>query len=312
MALALWGEAELHLAATAAQLPSAQAASSARDRPAAIGCDCASATSNKNGEEGVPHGHRLPFIATCHAPLVRHAPPPTGARTMTRAFPSPTSAAPARPRLVVADRNAVVRAGLLDFLGKQGCFDVAAAVDTGNALIDTCEHQRPLIAVVGWTLLDMSALDVLATLRRRQLPTRIVIYAAEEGTEQLRQAARGGAWGYVSRNEDPELLLDTLAAVARGRLSLPYVDIERLVSDPIDQLTKREKELLGALAQGWTNLQIGARFGISGNTVKYHLKNLYEKLGVKNRAMAVALFVSSPAGAAGNAAPMEDNDDDWR
>ena len=66
-----------------------------------------------------------------------------------------------------------------------------------------------------------------------------------------------------------------------------------MTSDPLDLLTKRQRELLGALAQGWTNLQIGARFGISGNTVKYHLKNLYDKLGVKNRAMAVALYMSS-------------------
>jgi len=216
---------------------------------------------------------------------------------MTREAASTSSGGGARPSLVVADRNAVVRAGLHDFLSKQGHFDVAAVVDSGNALIDLCERRRPLIAVTGWSLHDMTALDVLATLRRRQLPTRTVIYAAEDGSEQLRQAARSGAWGYVSRNEDPELLLDTLAAVARGRLSLPYVDIERLVTDPIDQLTKREKELVGALAQGWTNLQIGARFGISGNTVKYHLKNLYDKLGVKNRAMAVALYMSSPTGA---------------
>jgi len=136
---------------------------------------------------------------------------------MTREAASTSSGGGARPSLVVADRNAVVRAGLHDFLSKQGHFDVAAVVDSGNALIDLCERRRPLIAVTGWSLHDMTALDVLATLRRRQLPTRTVIYAAEDGSEQLRQAARSGAWGYVSRNEDPELLLDTLAAVARGR-----------------------------------------------------------------------------------------------
>ncbi|MCB1519423.1 MAG: response regulator transcription factor [Hyphomicrobiaceae bacterium] len=198
-------------------------------------------------------------------------------------------------KVVVADKNAVVRAGLLDYLSRDGRFDVVTAVDSGSALIELCDAHRPLIAVCGWSLLDMTAGDALAIIRRRQLPTRLVIYAAEDSADLLRQAARGGAWGYVSRNDDPDVLLETLSTVSRGRLSLPYVDIERLTSDPIEQLTKRERELLGALAQGWTNLQIGARFGISGNTVKYHLKNLYDKLGVKNRAMAVALFMSSPA-----------------
>jgi two-component system nitrate/nitrite response regulator NarP len=66
-----------------------------------------------------------------------------------------------------------------------------------------------------------------------------------------------------------------------------------LTSDPLKELTARERELLTALANGWTNLQIAARIGISHNTVKYHLKNLYDKLGVNNRAMAVALYMSA-------------------
>ncbi len=60
-------------------------------------------------------------------------------------------------------------------------------------------------------------------------------------------------------------------------------------------LTSRERELLAALANGWSNLQIASRIGISRNTVKYHLKNLYDKLGVNNRAMAVALYMSKTA-----------------
>jgi two-component system nitrate/nitrite response regulator NarP len=62
--------------------------------------------------------------------------------------------------------------------------------------------------------------------------------------------------------------------------------------DPLEVLTVRERELLAALADGWSNLQIAARIGISRNTVKYHLKNLYDKLNVNNRAMAVALFMT--------------------
>ncbi len=205
------------------------------------------------------------------------------------------STAAARPSIVIADRNAVVRAGLQDFLSRDGRYDVSPAVESGNALLALCEAKRVCVGVVGWTMPDMTALDLLEVVRRRQLPARLIIYADDDSAEALRQAVRAGAWGFIAKNEDPSVLLDTIATVARGRLCLPYVDIERLTNDPIDLLTKREKELLGALAQGWTNLQIGARFGISGNTVKYHLKNLYDKLGVKNRAMAVALYMSSPS-----------------
>ncbi len=217
-----------------------------------------------------------------------------------------------RPTLVIADRNAVVRAGLFDFLSRDGRYAVAAAVERGTELLDSCQQHRSIIAVTGWTLPDMTACDLMATAKRRQLSLRTVIYASEDSPDILRQAVRAGAWGFVSRNDDPAMLLDTLASVSRGRMCLPYIDIERIATDPIDLLTKRERELLGALAQGWTNLQIGARFGISGNTVKYHLKNLYDKLGVKNRAMAVALYMSSP-GAASHPHPIAlpiDEDDE--
>ena len=217
----------------------------------------------------------------------------------------------ARPRLIIADKNPVVRAGLQDFLSRDGRYEVAPAVEAGNALIDLCQSQRVCIGVVGWQLPDMSVLDLLEVVKRRQLPVRIIVYASESNPDTLRQAVRAGAWGFISKNEDPVLLLETIATVSHGRLCLPYVDIDRLSSDPIDLLTKREKELLGALAQGWTNLQIGARFGISGNTVKYHLKNLYDKLGVKNRAMAVALYMSSPTAPAQQASIANMVDDDW-
>ncbi|MCB1503451.1 MAG: response regulator transcription factor [Hyphomicrobiaceae bacterium] len=214
-----------------------------------------------------------------------------------------------RTSVLIADRNPVVRAGLKDFLSRDGRYDVEAPVETGNAFLDLCQTRRVCVGVVGWTLPDMSALDLLEVIKRRQMTARVIIYANEDSPETLRQAVRAGAWGFISKNEDPAALLETIATVGRGRLCLPYIDIERLSSDPIDLLTKREKELLGALAKGWTNLQIGSRFGISGNTVKYHLKNLYDKLGVKNRAMAVALYMSSPS--APSAAPPGNPDDEW-
>lgn len=226
---------------------------------------------------------------------------------------SMTADATARTKLVIADRNPVVRAGLQDFLSRDGRYDVEPAVASGGELIGLAESSGTVIAVIGWQLPDMSACDLLATVKRRQLAIRVVIYASEDSPDILRQAIRSGAWGFISRNDDPALLLETLASVARGRLSLPYVDIERITHDPIDVLTRREKELLAALAQGWTNLQIGARFGISGNTVKYHLKNLYDKLGVKNRAMAVALYVASTSGGMPAVPlPVENDEEDWR
>lgn len=194
--------------------------------------------------------------------------------------------------VAIADQNPVVRAGLETLVQRDGRFSVCGVYATGEALIEALKVKPVEIAIVGWTLPDMTGGNVLTRLKQEKWRTRVVIYTGERSSEVLRQAIKGGAWGFVSKAEEPQVLLEAVVSVARGRLSLPYVDIDLLNHDPLEGLTARERELLAALANGWTNLQIAARTGISRNTVKYHLKNLYDKLGVSNRAMAVALHVS--------------------
>lgn len=207
--------------------------------------------------------------------------------------PSPAAASGARPRVAIADKNPVVRSGLRDFIARDGRFDVLDALPTGAAFLASLEQHPADIGIIGWSLPDMNGGEVLSALKRRHSPTRIIVYTGEPGRDVLRQAVRLGAWGFISKSDEPAILVDTIAAVARGRMSLPYLDLQTLTTDPLGELTARERELLTALANGWTNLQIASRIGISRNTVKYHLKNLYDKLGVSNRAMAVALYMSA-------------------
>lgn len=194
-------------------------------------------------------------------------------------------------RVAIADKNPVVRAGLSDYIVRDGRFAIVDAVPSGHAFLSLCGDNEIDVGVIGWSLPDLTGGDVLGMLKRRHCPTRIIVYTGESGHDVLRQAVKAGAWGFISKADDPLLLLDTIATVSRGRLVLPYIDLQSLNEDPIETLTARERELLGALADGWSNMQIATRIGISRNTVKYHLKNLYDKLGVKNRAMAVGLFV---------------------
>jgi two-component system nitrate/nitrite response regulator NarP len=206
---------------------------------------------------------------------------------------SPATPGDARPRLMIADKSPVVRAGLRDFIARDGRFEVLDTQSSGAAFISAVEQHPTDIGIIGWSLPDMNGGEILATLKRRHIPTRIVVYTGEPGKDVLRQAVRLGAWGFISKSDEPSVLVDAIASVARGRISLPYIDLQALNSDPFAELTSRERELLTALANGWTNLQIASRIGISRNTVKYHLKNLYDKLGVSNRAMAVALYMQT-------------------
>jgi len=198
-----------------------------------------------------------------------------------------------RPKVTIADKSPVVRSGLREFINRDGRFEVVNTVASATEFVDALEKQPADIGIMGWTFPDMSGSDILAALKRRHIATRIVVYTGEPGKEVLRQAIRLGAWGFISKSDEPAVLVESIAAVARGRMSLPYIDLQALTTDPFAELTSRERELLTALANGWTNLQIASRIGISRNTVKYHLKNLYDKLGVSNRAMAVALYMQT-------------------
>ena len=197
-----------------------------------------------------------------------------------------------KPKILVADKNPVVRTGLAELISVDGRFECVPTVATGAAFISACTDGSIDIGLIGWALPDMTGGDVLEVLKRRQIKTRVVIYTGESVADVLRQTMRAGGWGFLSKSDEPSLILETLWTVTRGRLCFPYVDLETLSHDPLERLTSRERELLAALANGWSNLQIAARIGISPNTVKYHLKNLYDKLGVNNRASAVALYLS--------------------
>lgn len=197
-----------------------------------------------------------------------------------------------RRKIAIADKNPVVRTGLVDIIARDGRFVVTSAVATGAAFLDLIEANAVDIAVIGWSMQDMTGGDILAELKKRRSQVRTVVYTGEPGIDVVRRSIKAGAWGFISKSDEPEVLLETISSVSHGRVSFPYVDIEAATKDPLDVLTVRERELLAALAAGWSNLQIAARIGISRNTVKYHLKNLYDKLEVNNRAMAVALFMS--------------------
>jgi DNA-binding NarL/FixJ family response regulator len=212
--------------------------------------------------------------------------------TMAESSPLPPTEV-ARPKVVIADKNPVVRAGLKDFINSDGRFEVVGTLPTGAAFLVFIAESVADIGIIGWSLPDMTGAEVLTTLKRRHGATRVIVYTGEPGKDVLRQAVRLGAWGFISKSDEPAILVEAIASIARGRMSLPYIDLPTLTSDPLGELTARERELLVALANGWTNLQIASRTGISRNTVKYHLKNLYDKLGVSNRAMAVALYVST-------------------
>jgi two-component system nitrate/nitrite response regulator NarP len=194
--------------------------------------------------------------------------------------------------VVVADKSSLVRAGLQGLLNEDERFELVGVAENGEQFLTLVDQQPFQVGIIGWVMPGIGGRGVLDHLRDRSNAPRVVIYTGDPSTDIPRQAMRLGGAGFCSKSEPPSLLLDSVARVATGQMIFPFVDVRGLHSCPLSSLTPRERELLAALSEGNSNAQLAARFEISIQTVKFHLKNVYEKLGIGNRAQAVALYVS--------------------
>ncbi len=197
-----------------------------------------------------------------------------------------------KPVLIgIADKSPLMRAALKQLFSEDDRFKIVGSSENSETFLKMVEDVPMDVAVIGWVIQPGDARYILDHLKPRSNSPRIIVYTGlESDTVPVHVMAHGGA-AYVSKNEQPEYLLDTVAEVARGRMVFPYLDVSLINANPLTTLTKRELEILSSLAAGRTNKEIAAEKGVSGNTVKYHIRNLFEKLSVSNRGQAIALYL---------------------
>ena len=197
-----------------------------------------------------------------------------------------------KPVLIgIADKSPLMRAALKQLFSEDNRFQIVGSSENSETFLKMVEDVPMDVAVIGWVIQPGDARYILDHLKPRSNSPRVIVYTGlESDTVPVHVMAHGGA-AYVSKNEQPEYLLDTVAEVARGRMVFPYLDVSLINANPLTTLTKRELEILSSLAAGRTNKEIAAEKGVSGNTVKYHIRNLFEKLSVSNRGQAIALYL---------------------
>jgi len=221
------------------------------------------------------------------------SPPSSPPRPLSPA-PDPGAANPIR--LGFADKNPLVLRGLQALFGEDRRFEPVVSATDGERFLDAVARFELDVGIIGWVMPNGDGRAVLEGLRGRDGPPRIVVYTGAD-LAVARAAMQLGAAGFLSKSEPPERLLDVVAEVARGRMMFPFLDLGRAAAaDPLACLTARERELLERLAEGLSNEGLARRFGLSPNTVKFHLRNLYEKLGAANRAQAVAVLLGRDRG----------------
>jgi DNA-binding NarL/FixJ family response regulator len=202
----------------------------------------------------------------------------------------------ARPiGVVLADKNPIILSGLERVFNDASAFTVVAVAADGERFLEAVSLLEFDVGVIGWEMPYLDGRGVLQELRDNTDAPRIVVYAGAPSTEIPKLVMALGGAGFCPEDAPTDVLLETVAAVAQGRMMFPYIDVRTLETDPFSHLTHRERELLPSLRTGRTTAQIASDLGISVNTVKYHLKNLYAKLGVRNRAQAVDAYLTAQA-----------------
>ena len=197
--------------------------------------------------------------------------------------------------MLVADDHPVYREGIVRAVKERPDLELVAEVATGREALDAIAELRPHVAVLDMKMPDLDGRHVLGAIGRDELPTRVLFVSAYVDSEIVYAAIGGGARGYLSKDATRQQICAAVTAVARGetvfaaevQTGLAH-EIQLRSADAGVLLTPREREILELTAQGFLAPDIGRRLYLSPATVKTHLQRLYGKLGVSDRAAAVA------------------------
>ncbi len=206
-----------------------------------------------------------------------------------------TSEAGAKVRVLIVDNQAVSRAGLHRLLESYPDLEVVGeAAESTQAVSETAE-LLPQVVLIDAQLPNEQSIEALRQIRQLNAEIHVLLLADREREEQLYEALRAGASGYILKDIAPDELARSVRLVARGEVLVQPQMAARLLTRlggnervPQENLTARERDVLQLLARGLRNKEIAARLIVSERTVNFHLANIYAKLHVSGRTEALS------------------------
>jgi DNA-binding NarL/FixJ family response regulator len=194
--------------------------------------------------------------------------------------------------LLIVDDHPVVRDGLSGMFAADPGFRVLGEAADGREAVRLAQALHPDVILMDLRMPGMDGVTAIAELARRGIPSRVLVLTTYDTDSHVLQAIEAGATGYLLKDAPRAELLRAVRAAARGEAALSPSVATRLISrvrEPAEEpLSQREREVLELVAAGTTNREAAARLFISEATVKTHLLHIYAKLGVSDRAAAVA------------------------
>lgn len=197
--------------------------------------------------------------------------------------------------MLVAEDHPIYRYGVVHAIKERPDLELVAECEDGRAALTEIRSLKPDVAVLDLRMPELTAVDILMALDRSELETRVLVLSAYTDSALVYEAVAAGAAGYLSKDVGRQAICEAIVATARGETvfspQLHSALAEQVRTRRVDdrpRLTPRESEILALTAEGQSARQIAEQLFLSHTTVKTHLQNLYEKLGVKDRAAAVA------------------------
>jgi two-component system nitrate/nitrite response regulator NarL len=197
--------------------------------------------------------------------------------------------------VVVVDDHPFYRDGVTRGLTNSGRIVVVAEVGDGRDALEVIRREQPDVALVDYEMPDIDGLGVVRAIIRDKLPTRVVLLSAHTDSAVVFRALEEGAAGYLAKDARRSEIVAAVLDVARGRTVLPPElaaglagEIRLRAQEQRPALSERERQVLAAFARGLSVPQVAAELYLGVSTVKTHTQRLYEKLGVSDRAAAVA------------------------
>ena len=216
-------------------------------------------------------------------------------------------------RLVLADDHEVTRTGFVALLAGHPEFEVVGQARDGQEALELCERLQPDIAILDIRMPLLNGLGAARLLQQRQPAIKVVIFTMDDSPDHLEAAIAAGAVGYLLKDASRSEVLGALQRVAQGEEALNSTVSARLLRRMAERnaggnggtqvvaLTARERQVLGLVAGGFSNREIGEKLGITTGTAKAHVERVIGKLGAADRTQAavrgIALgLVAQPAG----------------
>lgn len=194
--------------------------------------------------------------------------------------------------ILVADNHPVVREGLVALINRQPDMRVIAEASDGRQAVEAFFAQRPDVALLDLRMPVMDGIDAVISICEKDPQACIVIVTSYQDEEDVYRALRAGAQGYILKDATVDQLVECIYEVGDGKTWIPPQVGAKLAKRVADrELTRRETEVLHAVAAGKSNKEIGCAFDISEATVKVHMTHILEKLKVAGRTEAINVAV---------------------